>query len=138
MNAATTSPSPFDPGHRIRLRNRFLVYSAVWLLVTLAFQIFLQPEGPAESDFSPLQQRLLWPIYTPLMVVVGLIQAATGSTLFPDWVPWTIVAGFAVHFLITLTRTRRFTFAAFICIQVLFMTVAVIYFVRQSYTPTGG
>jgi hypothetical protein len=140
MNEAATSVSPFDvpPEHRVRLSTRVLVYFSTWILVALAFQILLRPEGPTETDFSPLQQRLLWPLYAPLMVVVGLVQAATGSARFPNWAPWLVVAGFAVHFIIALTRVRRSSFVALIAIQVPFLVIAVIYFVRQSYLPTGG
>jgi len=140
MTEAATSLSHFDaaPEQRVRLGTRFLVYFSVWLFAALAFQIFLRPEGPTESDLSPIQQRLLWPLYAPLMVVVGLVHAVTGSSRFPDWAPWAVVAGFVVHFIIALTRVRRSSFVAFISIQVLFLAIAVIYFVRQSYLPTGG
>ena len=140
MNDAATSRSPFaatpEPG--VRLRTRFLVYFSVWLLAVLAIQIFLPPEGPSETDRTAIHQRLLWPFYTPLMVVVGLARAATWPSRFPDWLPWAIVTGLAVHFIVAATRSRRSSFVAVTCFQVLVLAVGVIYFVRQSFLPTGG
>lgn len=123
---------------RVRLTIRLAVYFSVWVLVAVAFQVFLQPEGPTESSFSPLQQRLIWPLYTPLMAVIGLAQAATWPKHWPDWAPWVVVIGLAIHGVVTLTRSRRSTFLIFTGVQVLVLTVAVVYFVRQSYLPTGG
>jgi len=134
------SPSPLaaNPGQGIQLRTRVLVYFSVWLLAVLTIQIFLPPEGPSETDRPAIQQRFLWPLYTPLMVVVGLAQAATWPGRFPDWVGWTILSGLAVHFIVAATRSRRSSFVAVTCFQVLVLAVGVISFVRQSYLPTGG
>ena len=140
MNKVAMSPSPLaaNPGQGIQLRTRVLVYFSVWLLAVLTIQIFLPPEGPSETDRTAIQQRLLWPLYTPLMVVVGLARAATWPSRFPDWLPWAVVTGLAFHFIVAATRSRRSSFVAVTCFQVLVLAVGVIYFVRQSFLPKGG
>jgi len=140
MSDFATMLPPFETPRepRVRLSTRLLVYFSSWLLVAVAFQPFLQPEGPTESALSPTQQRLLWPLYTPLMVVVGLVQVVTGPGHFPGWAPWVVVAGLAVHFIMAMTRARRLSFAAFTGIQILVLAVGVLYFVRQSHLPSGG
>lgn len=140
MNDAATSRSPFAaaPKRGVPLRTRVLVYFSVWPLAVLAIQIFLPPEGPSETDLTAIQQRLLWPLYTLLMVVVGLARAATWPGRFPDWVGWAVVTGLAFHFIVAATRSRRSSFVAVTCFQVLVLAVGVIYFVRQSFLPTGG
>ncbi len=117
---------------------RLAVYFGVWLLALLALQIFLQPEGATESSFTATQQRLLWLPYTPLMVVVGLAQAATWPGSFPNWAPWMVVGVLVGHALVALTRVRRSSFVVLIGVQVVLFGVAVFYFVRQAQLPTGG
>ena len=140
MNEAVMSQSQFDaaPEHRVRFSRRLLIYAAVWLLAVLAFELFLQPEGLTETDLSPIQQRIRLPLYSPLMAVVGLAQSVTWPT-FPSSSALDVSAAcFVVHAIAALTRSRRGSVIALTCAQTLLLTVAVIYYVRQSQLPTGG
>jgi uncharacterized membrane protein len=134
MNEVAMSVS----AQRVSLRKRLLIYLAVWALSGLAFQVFLQPMGLTETHLTPTEQRVRWPIYTPLMALVGLAQSFTWPASPGTSAGFAAFACFAVHAVVALTRTRWSSVAGLFCIQTLLLAVAVIYFVRHSQLPTGG
>jgi hypothetical protein len=140
MNEAATSLPEFDstPERGIRFSARLLAYCGVWLLVALAFQFVLPPDGLTETDLSPIQQRIRWPLYTPIMAAVGLAQAATWPD-FPGSLAVTIAtAVFVVHAVAALTRSSRPAFVGLIFAQAVLLGIAVIYFIRHTQLPTTG
>ena len=54
---------------------RCIAFALLWSLAILAFEIFLMPEGLTETDLSAFQQRVSWPLYTPVMASLGLARA---------------------------------------------------------------
>lgn len=140
MNQAASNLSSFEDSrpHHVSARTRLFVYLSLWMLAAVALQTSLQPEGATETNFSPLQQHLYWLLYTPLMAFAGLAQAATWPHPFPGWTAWAVVAGFALHFIIAMANLRRSLFLVVTGVQALSLAVGVIYFVRQSWLPTGG
>ena len=126
------------PAQRVSLRKRLLIYLAVWALSALAFQVFLQPMGLTETDLTPTEQRIRWPLYTPLMALVGLAQSFTWPASPGAFAGLGAFACFAVHAVVALSRTRCGSLAGLFCIQTLLLAVAVIYYVRHSHLPTGG
>ena len=140
MNEAQKILTRFSavPENRVRFSTRLLIYVAMWLFAALVFQAFLQPAGLSETELTPIQQRLLWPLYTPVMAVVGLAQAGTWP-VFPSALA--ILAGgacFAVHGIIALSRKQWSSIVALAGVHALLLAIAVIYFVRQAQLPTGG
>jgi hypothetical protein len=126
------------PDRRVSFSRRLRIYFAVWLLTALAFQVFLQPEGLTVTDLTPIQQRIRWPFYTPVMAVVGLAQAFTWPAFPQASAGFAAAGGLVLHAMFALTRARRSSFIALTSAQALLLTVAVIYFVRQSQLPRGG
>jgi len=139
MNEAMTSvpQTTPTPQHRVGFRHRMLIYFAVWLLAVLAIQVFLRPMGLTETALTPIQQRIRWPLYTPFMAVIGLAQAVTWPASPQALAGIAAVTIFALHALLMLTRTRRYSFVVLAVVQVLLLAVAVIYYVRWSELPTG-
>jgi len=139
MNEAVMSHPQLDTvsEHRVRFSRRLLTYFAVWFLAVLAFGVFLQPEGLTETDLTPFQQRIRLPLYTPLMAVAGLAQSVTWPTFPSSSALDAAAACFVLHAIVALTRSRRSSLIAFTCAQALLLTVAVVYYVRQSQLPTG-
>jgi hypothetical protein len=138
MNETETSQPGTISERRVRVGTRLLIYIAMWLLAALAFQLVLQPDGLTETDLSPIQQRVRWPLYTPIMAAVGLAQAFTwpdfpGSTAF-----WVAVACFAVHAAVALTRSHYIAFIALSLAQAFLFVIAVIFFFRHTQLPTAG
>ncbi len=140
MNEAAMNHPQVDAGpeHSVSFSRRLLIYFAVWLLAALAFQFFLQPIGLTETALTPIQQRIRWPIYTPLMIVAGLAHAVTWSDFPQAWVGFAVAALLVLHAILALTRARRSSFVVLISTQALLLTFAVIYFVRLSELPSGG
>ena len=140
MNEAAMNTPQTDAGpeQRVSFSRRLLIYFAVWLLAALAFQFFLHPMGLTETALTPIQQRISWPVYTPLMIVVGLAHAVTWPDFPQAWVGFAAAAFLVFHAILALTRARRSSFVALTSAQALLLTVAVIYFVRQSQLPSGG
>jgi hypothetical protein len=139
VNEATISPIESEDVREslVRFRTRFLTYLGVWLLAALAFEVALQPEGLTETYLTPLQQRLQWPLYTPLMVFFGLSQALSTPRDVPQYLFWLFVAVFLFHALLVLRRVRLPVFAALIGLQALTLAVGVAYFVHFSRLPDG-
>ena len=139
MNEAVIRTKHSDTASRcgVRFRMRFLIYLAVWLLAAVAFEIFLRPEGLTETHLTPLQQRLLWPLYTPLLVFFGLAQAVSTPRDIPQSFFWVVVALLVAHAALTLSRNRPIVFAALIGVQALTLAVAVTCFIHFSRLPHG-
>ena len=139
MNEAAMSfPQTDALPQRVRFRSRLLIYFTGWLLAALAIQIFLEPEGLTVTHLTPIEQRISWPFYTPFMAVVGLAQAVTWPD-FPQATAGLAAATcFVLHAIIALACGRRSSFIALTAAQALLLTIAVIYFVRQSQLPSGG
>jgi hypothetical protein len=143
MNEAAMSlpqPDAISEGP-VRISTRLLIYLAVWLLAALALEVFLQPLGLTETDATPLEQRLWWPLYTPLMVFLGL-------AMFLQVLPWPSgMAGgaalvaliyFAAQAYFALTPRRPAVVLGLSCLQALALSAGVLYWVRYSQLPTGG
>ena len=109
-----------------------------WILAAVAFQIFLQPLGLTETSLTPLQQRMQWPLLTPIMVIVGLAQASTWPAAPHAFVGISVAVGIVFHAIAALTISRLKSFIVLMFVQMGFLTVAVICFVRWSQTPSGG
>src|SRR6187401_283957 len=109
MNETAKSLPQIDatPECCVRLRHRLLIYFAVWLLAALAFQIFLQPLGLTETDLTPIEERIRWPLYTPIMAVFGLAEAATWPRSPQALAGISALAAFVLHAVVALTRVRR-------------------------------
>ncbi len=139
MNEAAISPTQKQvaPEYRIRFRVRLAIYLCVWLLAVLAFEGFLRPEGLTETHLSPLQQRLQWPLYTPLMVFFGLGQALSTPSDTPQFYFWICLILFLAHAALSLTRTHLASFSILIGVQTATIAVAVSYFIHFSRLPTG-
>jgi hypothetical protein len=139
VNEATLSPTESDsvPKNRIRFRTRLLGYLAVWLLAALAFEAFLRPQGFTETHLTPLQQRLQWPLATPLMVFFGLAQALTIPRDIPQSFFWLCVTVFLAHAIMVLRCTQFPMFATLMGLQALTLAVGVAYFVHFSRLPDG-
>lgn len=121
----------------VPFRRRLVIYLAIWFVTALAFEIFLQPEGLTETDLTPFQQRIRMPIYVPLMTVVGLAQSVTWPT-FPGTSALDVAAAcLALHAVVALSLAHRGSFLALATVQALLLTVAIVYFVRQSHLPSG-
>ena len=118
---------------------RVAVYLAVWLLAVLAIEVFLIPDSPTESHLTPLEQRLIWPLYTPLMVLVGLEQAVAWAGGEFEMVRFAVIAvSLAAQGIIALAISRRDWFFACTLLQVALLSVGVVYFIHLSRLPSGG
>jgi cbb3-type cytochrome oxidase subunit 1 len=134
------SLSPFDSDSEdyVWFGRRLLIYLSVWFLAVLVCEVFLRPEGFSETSLTPFQQRIRWPLYAPLMAVVGLAQSVTWPT-FPGALAITVAAVCLIlQAIVSLTRSRSRSLVALTCVQALLLTVAVVYLVRLSKLPTGG
>lgn len=140
MNETAIGLLQTDAGaeRRVSFSRRLLIYGAVWLLAALAFQVFLQPEGLTETSLAPMQQRIRWPLYTPLMAMVGLSYAVSWPDSPREDVGLAAGAGLVLHGILALACARRSRFIAFTLAQTLLLTVAVIYFIRQTQLPGDG
>lgn len=127
-----------SPGRCVRFRIRIFSYFAGWVLVALAFQVFLQPLGLTETALTPIQQRMLWPLWAPVMVIVGLAQAATWPASPQAVVGISVAVGMVFHAFAALTISHFKAFIVLMLAQMGFLTIAVIYFVRWSQLPSGG
>src|SRR5215218_10227701 len=108
------------PQHQVRFSRRLAIYLSVWLLAALALEVFLRPEGLTETSASPLEQRLWLPIYTPLMVILGLAQAATWPRdHFAHWAVAAAFICFLVHGIFTLRAGKRAWFLVLACIHII-------------------
>ena len=117
---------------RISLKRRVHFYCAGWLCAAVALQIFLQPEGLTVTDQGPLQQRLLWLAFTPLMAIFGLAQALTGPVT-PSLPMFLLAAAcLLTHGFFMIRSADRGRFTVLGGAQIILLTIAVIYFVRQS------
>ena len=120
-----------------RFSKRLLMYLTVWVIGSLAFQAFLRPDGLTETDLSEAQQRLRWPLYTPIMVVFGLAQSATWPA-FPGSMAMAVaVIVLLLLAVVVLACARPRAFAALLGVHSLTLAVAVVYFVRYSRLPSG-
>lgn len=141
MNAheATATPRHFS--------RRFAAYLAVWILAAVAFEVLLKPEGLTETDLTEFQQRLRWPLHTPLMVLLGIWQAIGWSiTSFGavrgDFAAACVgLAGFlwllAVAALV-LKRNRLPTFASMLVVHAVTVGIGVFFFLQLAREPSGG
>ena len=122
----------------VLFRTRALAYFALWFLAAISFEIYLRPEGVTETDLSETQQRWIWLPYTPIFIAVGLAYATWPSD--PNALLILLAfMGLAAHAILALILVhRRSSFIALICVQVLLLTVGVIYFLRFSRLPSGG
>ena len=128
---------PPQPICHLSVGQRLFWYVAVWLFTVLAFQIFLTPEGLTETNLSEMEQRIRWPLYTPIMVVIGFAEAFTWPT---DFTAVAFVGAFAclvAHAITMLTRVHFRPFVLMLCIQTVLLAIAVIYFIRFSQLPGG-
>lgn len=132
MNEAATCLT-----HHVRFRRRLFIYIALWLLAALAFQVFLRPLGLTETDLTPIQQRIRWPLYTPLMAVIGLAQAGTWPANPQAIAGIAAAAVFVLHAVSMLTRARPRSLIALAAAHALLLALAVIYYVRWSQLPSG-
>jgi hypothetical protein len=117
---------------------RVIAFFALWILAAVAFEIFLAPEGSTVTDKSELHQRLTLPLWTPLLAAFGLAQAATWPHSFPAWAVFAPGCYFCVQAVSCLVFSRRSVFASLCSLQVVMLTIAVVYFVRFSRLPSGG
>ena len=132
MNEAATSLT-----HHVRFRHRLFIHIALWLLAALAFQVFLRPLGLTETDLTPIQQRIRWPLYTPLMAVIGLAQAGTWPANPPALAGMAAAAVFVLHAILMLTRARPRSLIALAVAHALLLALAIIYYVRWPQLPSG-
>ena len=131
-------------GSHIGVRQRVIAYLVLWLIAAIAIQIFLKPEGLTETDLSPFQQRIRWPIYTPLMIALGLGRVIT-LPLLPllHWSNemltfWIAFVGLAVIGIITLTRRSRQVFVVMLCVNAVLLAISVFFFLQIAAIPSGG
>ena len=131
-------------GSHIGVRQRVIAYLVLWLIAAIAIQIFLKPEGLTETDLSPFQQRIRWPIYTPLMIALGLGRVIT-LPLLPllHWSNemltfWIAFVGLAVIGIITLTRRSRQVFVDMLCVNAVLLAISVFFFLQIAAIPSGG
>ena len=116
---------------------KLLIYLGVWLLAVLTLELFLEPEARTQSELSPLEQRLIWPLWTPLMVLFGLGHAFSLPRSIPESFSLTVFAAFIVHAVLTLRAKRPFFFAALIGLQLIVLLGAMASFIHLSRLPDG-
>ncbi|CAN5724215.1 hypothetical protein BH11VER1_BH11VER1_21350 [soil metagenome] len=123
---------------RFRFKTRLFIYLAIWLLAAMAFQFFLPPEGATVTELTPFQQRIRWPLYTPIYLLVGLAQSFAWPERISSWAGVAATLCFLFHAVLTLTLSRRFAFLIMCGLQVVLVVVSVVYFIRFSQLPSGG
>lgn len=122
----------------ISFARRFLYYGITWLLAVIAFQIFLRPEGPTETDVSAFEQRLWLPFYTPVIVFIGFTRAVAGISHSGAWsIVISLVCLIGVG-ITTLTQSRCRPFMLMVGIHSVLLVIGVLYAIRVSRLPGDG
>ena len=128
--------SPF--GYSARFRTRCIAYVSIWLLAVLAYQVFVGPDSPTETDLSPLQQFIRLPLYLPLMATLGLARALElplhrtieQSSDFSTFVAFLVsVATFATVGTFTLKCSRNRAFVPMLFIHAAIVTIGLIFYI---------
>jgi hypothetical protein len=129
------------PAHPVRLRTCCIAYIAIWLLTAVAFEVFMQPDGMTETDLTSTQQRIRWPLYTPLMALLGLARAFTWPwhPLYHSPPDSALVPAFlaSIGFLLalgclTITRRHLWSLVTMLCFHAAILSVSVIFYLRMT------
>lgn len=136
-NSTTFAGSGYSLERGLSFTQRIAVYLGLWLLAVIAFEIWLTPEGMTETHLTEAQQRIQWPLYTPLMVVVGIVEPFSPSGDLTSNGGWIAVV-FLVHAVVMLTSKRLPVFAGLACVQLALLAIGVVNFIRLSQLPSGG
>jgi hypothetical protein len=132
MSAAAASHAK-----RISVKSRFVLYAALWLVAMMTVELLMRPEGNTETDLNGLQQRLLWPFQTPLLVMFGLAEILSASD-GPGLLALLAAAlCFGIHAIVTLTRTELRSFRWMVVAQGILLAIAVTGFLHFANLPSG-
>jgi hypothetical protein len=124
-----------DANH-ITVARRFAIYLLIWIVAAIAVQAWLQPDSLTETNLTPIQQRIRWPLLTPVFAVLGLAHAIGGTRT--AWPFITVVACFVTLAILALCCSRRAAFSALMFIHAVVLAIAIAYFVQFSRLPSGG
>ena len=123
------------PESCVSFRTRFLAYFVVWFLAILALEVFLEPEGHAQTDLTVIQQRLRWPLQAPVAALIGLAHAFSWAGGVSGLLAFVCIATLGIA---ALAYGRRASFVVLISLNALMLFIAIIYYIRWSRLPSGG
>jgi hypothetical protein len=121
------------PRRSLHVETRLAIYLAVWILAVLAFELFLRVEGRTENFLSPAEQRLRWPLFTPVMVIFGVMHSVSSRGEMSQAFFWLVGALFLAHAILTLRCTRPNVFAVLIGLQAVTVAFGVAHFIHFSW-----
>ena len=133
-------------------KQRLLIFASLWLLAGVVFAIF--SEGSVEAGDSEFLARLQLIYLAPLISAMGtaftLVHREGSGTVDAAWqqrehyeavVRWVLVAVFAIHAALALTRQTRRQFIILSAIQLTFLALiipCVLYFFHYEETHGHG